>query len=52
MTKVNEEIKLQNQTLANIPIILWRRFKSRCVDKGITLPQGFIEAANDWLEKD
>ena len=51
MTKVNEEKELQNQTLANVPIGIWRRFKSKCAEKGITMTQGFIEAADMWLAK-
>jgi hypothetical protein len=42
----------QNQTLANVPIVFWRRFKTKCVSKGITMTQGFMEAATLWLERD
>lgn len=47
----------QNQTLANVPIGLWARFKAKCAmrrvkEPGFTMTQGFIEAANLWLEKD
>jgi hypothetical protein len=47
----------QNQTLANVPLGLWARFKAKCAMKrikepGFTMTQGFIEAANDWLAKD
>lgn len=42
----------QNQTLSNVPLGLWRRFKSKCAVKGITMTQGFIEAANEWLSKE
>ena len=44
--------KEQNQTLRLVPMGIWRRFKAKCAKEGITMTQGFIEAANDWLEKD
>ena len=42
----------QNQTLANVPIIFWARFKAKCAMKQITMTEGFIEAVTGWLEKD
>ena len=41
----------QNQTLANVPLGIWRKFKSRCAEKGITMTAGFIEAVTVWLDK-
>lgn len=49
LEKAKEE---QNKTLRLIPMGLWRRFKGKCGTEGISLTQGFIEAANLWLEKD
>ena len=48
-----KEIKTeQNQTLANVPVIFWRRFKAKCASEGLTMTQGFIEAVTLWFEKD
>ena len=46
----------QNQTLANVPLGIWARFKAKCAlrrikEPGFTMTMGFIEAANDWLNK-
>jgi hypothetical protein len=41
-----------DKTIKSIPVILWSRFKSRCAAKDLSIPQGFIEAVTEWLEKD
>lgn len=48
-----EETKTeQNQTLANVPVVFWRRFKTKCASKGINMTTGFIEAVTLWLGED
>ena len=42
----------QNQTLANVPLGIWRKFKSKCAEKGITMTAGFLEAVTAWLDKE
>ena len=42
----------QNQTLANVPLGIWRKFKSRCAGKGITMTAGFVEAVTLWMNKE
>ena len=43
--------KEQNQTLANVPLGIWRKFKSKCAEKGITMTAGFVEAVTEWMAK-
>ncbi len=42
----------QNQTLSMVPLGIWRKFKSRCAEKGITMTTGFIEAVTLWMNKE
>lgn len=42
----------QNQTLANVPLDIWRKFKSKCATEGITMTAGFIEAVTLWMNKE
>ncbi|MCK5611934.1 hypothetical protein KAR91_59240 [Candidatus Pacearchaeota archaeon] len=46
-----KEVKTeQNQTLSMVPLGIWRKFKSKCAEKGITMTAGFIEAVTKWME--
>jgi hypothetical protein len=49
---IKEAKQEQNQTLANVPVVFWRRFKTKCAAKGLSMTAGFIEAVTLWLEKD
>lgn len=41
----------QNQTLANVPLGIWRKFKVKCAGKGITMTAGFVEAITFWMKE-
>ncbi len=41
----------QNQTLSNVPLEVWRKFKIECAKEGITMTQGFIDAFNLYKER-
>lgn len=49
-------IKEFNETttafIRNMPIGLWRKFRSKCELLGITSAQGAIEALRDWIDKE
>jgi hypothetical protein len=48
-----EDLKTeQNQTLSMVPLGIWRKFKSRCAEKGITMTAGFVEAVTLWMNKE